>query len=94
MRRNNNEADEESESQNYETNEEENVEGPCDAFTHAFGTRRVFGLGFCGRLCDNDIDPSKKSEYQDLLNSIKQHRPYFTYWQVTWLFVLKLKLQF
>jgi hypothetical protein len=40
----------------------------------------VFGVGFCGRLFDNDLDPSKKPKYEDLLKSIKQHRPYFTYW--------------
>ena len=26
------------------------------------------------------MDPNKKHKYEDLLNSIKQHRPYFTYW--------------
>jgi hypothetical protein len=38
-----------------EEEEEDNLEGPCDAFTHAFRTRRVFGMGFCGRLCDNEL---------------------------------------
>ncbi len=60
--------------------EEDNIQGPCDAFTHAFSGNRVFGMGFCGRLCDNDLDPSKKNQYDDLLKSVKQHRSYFTYW--------------
>jgi hypothetical protein len=60
-------------------NNQDNVEGPWDAFTHAFSERK-FGVGFCGRLCDNYLDPSKKDKYEDLLSSIKQHRPYFTYW--------------
>lgn len=59
---------------------EDNVEGPWDAFTHACDGNRMFGMGFCGRLCDNDLDPDKKFKYEDLLKSIKQHRPYFTYW--------------
>lgn len=58
----------------------DNIDGPWDAFTHAFHGSRMFGVGFCGRLCDNDIDPDKKFKYEDLLKSIKQHRPYFTYW--------------
>ena len=58
----------------------ENECGPCDAFTHAFSGRRILGVGFCGRLFDNDFDPTKKDEYMDLLKSVKQHRPYFTYW--------------
>ncbi len=58
----------------------DNIDGPWDAFTHAFHGSRMFGVGFCGRLCDNDIDPDKKFKYDDLLKSIKQHRPYFTYW--------------
>ena len=57
----------------------DNVEGPWDAFTHTF-SKRVFSLGFCGRLCDNDIDETKKDLYGDLLKATKQHRPYFTYW--------------
>lgn len=60
--------------------EEENLPGPCDAFTHAFGTKRIFGIGFCGRLCDNTLDPDKKNEFQELIESVKQYRPYFTYW--------------
>ncbi len=59
---------------------EDNIDGPWDAFTHAFSGDRMFGVGFCGRFCDNDIDPDKKFKYGDLLKSIKQHRPYFTYW--------------
>ena len=57
-----------------EQDEEENIAGPCDAFTHAFTGKRVFGVGFCGRLFDNFLDPSKKHKYEDLLKSIKQHR--------------------
>ena len=64
----------------YDEEEEVNIRGPCDAFTYAFSGNRVFGVGFCGRLCDNDLDPDKKNKYDDLLKSIKQHRPYFTYW--------------
>ncbi len=56
-----------------ETNNLDNVEGPLDAFTN-FNEPRKLGLGFCDRLCDNFIDESKKMKYQDLLNSIKEHR--------------------
>ena len=62
------------------TKNEDNIDGPWDAFTHACTGNRMFGVGFCGRLCDNDVDPEKKFKYEDLLKSIKQHRPYFTYW--------------
>lgn len=58
----------------------DNMDGPWDAFTHAFSSKRMFGVGFCGRLCDNDIDPDKKFKYEDLLKTIRQHRPYFTAW--------------
>ena len=60
--------------------DEENLKGPCDAFTYACSGKRVFGVGFWGRLCDNYLDPKKKQEHIQLLNSVKQHRPYFTYW--------------
>lgn len=60
--------------------EEENIEGPCDAFTHACSGDRTFGVGFCGRLLDNYLDPTKKPQYEELLTSVRQHRPYFTYW--------------
>jgi hypothetical protein len=66
----------------HEEEEEENIEGPCDAFTHAFTGKRKFGVGFCGRLCDNFLDPDKQEKYEGLLKSVKQHRPYFTYWLV------------
>jgi hypothetical protein len=65
--------------------EEENIEGPWDAFTHAFTGKRKFGVGFCGRLCDNFLDPNKQKKYESLLKSVKQHRPYFTYWLVKFL---------
>lgn len=28
----------------------------------------------------SDIDPDKEKDYNELLKSIKSHRPYFTYW--------------
>lgn len=62
--------------------DEDNIPGPCDAFIYAWSKNRVFGMGFCGRLFDNDLDPSKKNKYDDLLKSIKQHRAYFTYWYI------------
>lgn len=60
-----------------EPKEEPNIQGPCDAFTYACTGDRVFGMGFCGRLCDNDLDPGK---YDELLKTVKPHRSYFTYW--------------
>lgn len=68
------------ESPQIEEPEVDNIQGPCDAFMYAFGTQRVFGMGFCGRLCDNDLDQTKKDEFEDLIKSVKQHRSYFTYW--------------
>jgi hypothetical protein len=50
------------------------------AFTHAFTGERIFGIGFCGRLCDNFLDPDQRDKYDSLIKSVKQHRPYFTYW--------------
>ncbi len=50
------------------------------AFTHAFTGKRIFGIGFCGRLCDNFLDPDQRDKYDSLIKSVKQHRPYFTYW--------------
>ena len=64
-----------------EASNEDNVEGPWDAFTGAFADgRRLFGVGFCGRLCDNDLDPAKKDKYAHIIDSVTKHRPYFTYW--------------
>jgi hypothetical protein len=58
---------------------EDNEEGPCDAFTKAFTSPRKFGIGFCGRLFDYFVDPAKAAE-ANILDLIKQHRPYFTFW--------------
>lgn len=59
--------------------EEENIPGPCDAFTHAC-TNKKLGFGFCDRLLDNFIDKDKKDEYEEIVKNVKQHRPYFSYW--------------
>ena len=59
--------------------EDENPPGPCDAFTRAFGDKKL-GFGFCDRLLDNFIDRDKIDEYEEIVKNVKQHRPYFTYW--------------
>ncbi|RNA20213.1 hypothetical protein BpHYR1_019539 [Brachionus plicatilis] len=59
---------------------EYNIEGPCDAFTHAC-TTRIPGMGFFGRLFDYTLDPNKDLDlYTQLINTTINHRAYFTYW--------------